>query len=869
MSDGRGRASGRPSGAADTAPALIGRDREVETLTDLVAKAAQAGQALVVIGDPGIGKSALLGAARDAARAAGFRVLTTTGVESEAQLPFAGLHQILRPVLRSASQLRPAHNTALQAAFGLAEGPRPELFQIGLAAVNLLAAVTAKQPVAVLVDDVQWLDQQSQEVLTFIARRAGPYPMLIAGVVGTGHRGPFQAAGLSELVVRGVEEAAADDILRLVAGVLEPADRLRIRQQAQGNPLALLELPAAWAGSAPPAGWQQPTLSARLERAFAGRFAELPAATRDGMLIAAVDPGDDLAEILAAASQFSGSPIGPGAFRPAADVRLLRIHQGRVRFRHPLVRSGVLQSETLTRRQAAHAALAVVLADEPYRRTWHRAQSIVGPDDQVADELEANVAVVLSRGAVMSAIAGLQRSAQLTSSPARRGHRLLMAAEHAFGLGRADLVNQLVTAAARLDLSELDYARRQWLQEIFNDGVPGDATRVFELCAIARQSVQAGDRDLALNLLLGAALRCWWADTGPAARARVVEVTRKLTGAAGDPRYVATLAVAEPVLECAAVMDLLSRSVPGDIADGDALRLLGMAAHAIGDTVRSVDFLGRAEALLREQGRLGLLSHVLSMQVIDRLELGDWDRALAAAAEGEQLARETGQPIWRTGTLICDAMGNALRGHTDQAFTYAAKVEMTASRQRLNDLLSCVQLVRGAALSNAGRYDAAYPQLRRLFEPSDPSFHQRERFGGVMFLAEAAVETGERDDARQVIAGLEAVAASAPSPLLHVHLRYARAVLADDATASALYADLMSQDLARWPWAKARAELAYGRWLRRQRRDAESVGVLGSALAAFDRIGATVWADRARAGMIAALAGQPSSGHHQIPHAGP
>lgn len=349
----------------------------------------------------------------------------------------------------------------------------------------------------------------------------------------------------------------------------------------------------------------------------------------------------------------------------------------------------------------------------------------------------------------------------------------------------------------------------------------------------------------------------------------MVEATRELTDATGDPRYVAALAVAEPVLECATVMDLLSRFVPGDITDGDTLRLLGMAAHAIGDTVRSVDFLAQAEALLREQGRLGLLSHVLSMQVIDRLELGDWDPASAAAAEGERLTRETGQPIWRTGTLVCDAMDNAFRGHTDQAFTYAAEVEMVASRQRLNDLLSCVQLVRGAALSNAGQYEAAYPQLRRLFEPSDPSFHQRERFGAVMFLAEAAIKAGERDDARQVIAGLEEVAASTPSPVLHVHLRYARAVLADDASAPALYAELTNQDLTRWPWAKARAELAYGTWLRRQRRDAESVGVLGSALAAFDRIGATVWADRARAGMTAALAGQPSSGNHQIHPAGP
>ena len=257
-----------------------------------------------------------------------------------------------------------------------------------------------------------------------------------------------------------------------------------------------------------------------------------------------------------------------------------------MRFRHPLVRSGIVQSETLARRQAAHAALARVLADQPYRRTWHRAQSIVGPDDQIADELELNAGLALTRGAVMTAIADLERAAQLTSVSARRGHRLLMAAEHAFGLGRADLMNQLLRVAAWTDLSELDWARMQWLREIFNDGVPGDATRVSELCAMARGSIRAGDRDLALNLLLGAALRCWWADTGPAARAQVAEVTRDIVDGAGDPRYVAALAVAEPVLECGTVMDLLSIFEARDIADADALRLLGMAAHAVWSATR-------------------------------------------------------------------------------------------------------------------------------------------------------------------------------------------------------------------------------------------------------------------------------------------
>jgi hypothetical protein len=476
---------------------LIGRDSETRELTELIGRAATTGQAIVMIGEPGIGKTALLGAVADQARAAGFQVLTATGVESEAQFPFAGLHQVLRPVLGAAERLSAAHRRALLTAFGLCDGPSPELYLIALAAVSLAGTVAAERPAAVVVDDVQWLDPQSQEVLTFMARRANRHRLVIIGATRTAYQGPYLAAGLPRLEVRGVDDVAADEFQRVSAGVRGPADRARIRRQAQGNPLALLELPAARASSPPGMSDDQPTLSARLESAFAGRLAELPAVTRDIVLVAAVDPVHDLAEILAAGARLSGTALTAGALGPAVDAGLLRAEGGQLLFRHPLVRSGVLQAETLARRQAAHAALASVLDAEPYRRTWHRAQSIVGPDDEVADELEADVGVALGRGAVMSAIAGLQRSAQLTRGSAKRGHRLLMAAEHAFGLGRTDLVDELVTAAARTELSELDWARVQWLREIFSDGVPGDATRVMELCAVARESLRADDRDLA------------------------------------------------------------------------------------------------------------------------------------------------------------------------------------------------------------------------------------------------------------------------------------------------------------------------------------------------------------------------------------
>lgn len=835
---------------------LFGRDAETRELAGLLGKAATTGQALVMLGEPGIGKTALLRSAADLAREAGFQVLGATGVESETQFPFAGLHQVLRPVLGATDRLSAAHRRALLTAFGLADGPRPELYLIALAAASLVGSAAADRPTVVLVDDVQWLDPQSQDVLTFMARRARRHRLVIIGATRTGHPGPYLAAGLTQFEVRGVDDQAADEIL-VKAGVASPADRARIRRQAQGNPLALLELPIAGGTTGLAAGTadsEQPALTARLENAFAGRLADLHPATRDTVLVAAVDPVGSASEVLAAAGRLHGAELDPGVLDPAVQAGLIQLDGDQLRFRHPLVRSGILQAETLTRRQAAHAALASVLAGEPYRRTWHRAQSIVGPDDEIADELEANVQEALRRGAVMSAIADLQRSAQLTSSSGRRGHRLLMAAEHAFGLGRSDLVDELVTAASRTELTDLDWARVQWLREIFSDGVPGDATRVRELCAVARRALRAGDRDLALNLLLGAALRCWWADTGPAARAVVVSALGEVSGAAGDPRYVAALAVAEPVLDCGAVMNLLSGFPVEDVADGDALRLLGMAAHAIGDTVRSMDYLSRAEAVLRDQGRLGLLSQVLSMQVVDSLELGDWTRAAAAADEGERLAHETGQPIWRAGTLVCDALNSAFRGEVEQAFADAAEVEFLSSRQRLNDLLSCVQLARGAALVASGQYATAYAELRRLFEPSDPSFHQRERFGGIMFLADAAVEADEREDARTVIGGLEAVAAVTPSPMLHVHLRYARAVLAGPQDAPAAYADLMAADYARWPWAGARAEFAYGSWLRREHRAAEALEPLQSAEAGFVRIGAANWAARARRERARALA---------------
>jgi DNA-binding CsgD family transcriptional regulator len=850
---------------------LTGRDEELAALTGLIDEIHVRGAAVAVYGEPGIGKSSLLRAAADYGSQAGLTVLRTEGVEAEARLPFAGLHQVLRPVIEGTERLPMPQRQALAAAFGTGAGERPEPFMIALAALNLLADEAARQPLLLVADDVQWLDPPSCDVLTFIARRVSSDPVVLIGTVRKGYDVPFASAGLPGLDLRGLDDGSARALLAEHGAGLSYAASERILHEAAGNPLALVELPVAVRAAADAglsAAPHELPLTARLERAFSARLAGLPPAARDAMLVAAVDDNDDIQEILAAASVLADTWLSVAALETAVSAGLIWFNGLHVRFRHPLVRSAVLQSETVTRKHAANAALAQILAEEPYRRTWHRAQSVSGQDDSIADELEEMHVVSLQRGSATEAIWVLERSAQLTTDSAKRGRRLLRAAEHAFGLGRADLVDQLLTKAARTSLSRLDQARMEWLREIFNDGVPGDAGRVLDLCRIAAESAAAGDTDLALNLLLGAALRCWWADTGPAARARVAEVTDSLVAArdGGDPRYVAALAVAEPVLRGRQALAILDAVVIETVSDPAALWLLGMAAHAIGSPVHAADFLGRAETRLRQQGRLGLLSQVLVMQAIDHLELGDWDRALASLEEGRQLARETGQPIWDAGSLSVHCLVLGLRGQSDEALAMAAEAERAAGGRRLSDLLACVQVARGYALINMGEYGQAYDELRRVFDSGDPAFDATERFHGIMYLAEAALHAGRADDARTVIAELEADAAVTPSPTLHLHLSYARAVLSDDEEAEGLFAAALRADLVRWPWLRARIELAYGSWLRRQRRGAQARQPLRSALSTFDIIGAARWAEQARAELRAS---GDRTGTHASPQDGP
>lgn len=809
---------------------LLGRDQQMRVLRDLLGGLPAAGGAMALRGGPGVGKSALLRAVAERARAAGWRLLEVAGGSDDT--PFSGLRALLLPVLGTAESLPAEQGEILRSAFDGGSEPPPETLRVSLAAFNLLTAAAAERPVVLIADDAQRLDGLTRDVLAFIARRVNDNPIVVLGAFRDGRPLP----GVPVLDVPALDEPSARRLLARHAATLPPAVRERILGEALGNPLALVELPTAWRPLGPPGSWTNLPVNSALETAFAAGLGELPDQARDALLVAAVDQVGDLSEILAATSVLAGRPVAVEVLDGAVTAWLLRLDRTTLRFRHPVVRHAVLGAETQARRQAADAALVQVLTDDPDRRTWHRAQSVNGPDDELADELADAHASLLRRHGVVAAIRALERSAQLTTDSVTRGHRLLAAAEHAYGLGRIRLTHSLIEAAEHQRLSAPDRAKAWWLREISDaEPQPGPAREqpppdIDELAGC--------DPELNLDLVLGAALHVHRTDADPAVRAGVVEAAERLAPT-DDPRHIAALALTEPVRHGRAVADRLPthgavRYLPG--ADADGLRLLGTAAHEIGDPVRAVDLLGRAAPILREQGRLGLLAETFLTEAADLLLLGDWPRAAQLTEEARRIVAETRQPAMVAALAATDAIAAALRGQVVRAQELADTV---AAWQR-PELVPTLRLARGVARLGEGRYTEAYDELRPLLD-RPPEGLRRQGFAALMPFVVAADRGGDRQEAARVLAAVEEAARVTPAPLLHVQLPYTRAVLAPDAAAEELYLSALDQDLSRWPLVKARTEHAYGQWLRRHRQAARSRALLLSARTAFDLVGAADW----------------------------
>lgn len=492
---------------------LFGRTPELATLTEFTSRlGCGAGGALVIRGPAGIGKSALIEAVTSAAAAQGIQVLSATGIQSEARIPFAGLHQLLKPILHLADGLPPRQRSVLRTAFGMAdepEQPAPELLPVGLAALELASDAAAAAPVLMVIDDGQWLDESSSGALAFAARRLATEPVVMLATVRAGQVEPFRDAGLPEIELAGLDEDAAKELLDARAPGLEPLLRERVLAEAAGNPLALVELPVALRAHGVDAVAPPPRLplTERLERAFASQLPGLPDTTRAVVLAAAADDEGIPAEALRAASLVTGREVTGEAFTPAVTARLIEAGSSRLTFRHPLVRSAVYQAASWAERQAVHAALAAVLDGQPDRRVWHQAAAAAGPDERVATDLDAAATRAERRGAIVTAISAIRRAAELSETPASRGLRFVRATTIVLSaMGHSALGVSMLEEAETLDLSAGD---RMWLSYLREAYAETGWSGMAKVGAIA-DAMDAGYGRTALATLVSVAMRCWW-----------------------------------------------------------------------------------------------------------------------------------------------------------------------------------------------------------------------------------------------------------------------------------------------------------------------------------------------------------------------
>jgi DNA-binding CsgD family transcriptional regulator len=825
---------------------LEGREKDIALIDRLIDRIDQGGSTLVISGEPGIGKSALLAVAKHRAAECGFLVLSMTGVLAEVHLPFAALEHAMRPLMKRVERLPHPQRSALLAGFGMRDDAAPpDFFLVALATLTLLTESAPRRPILLVADDAQWLDQATYDVLSFVSRRLSSDPIVLLAAMRDGFNRSFGDTGTLRHRLSRLDEADAERLLDSHAPDLSADLRHRFLSEASGNPLALVELPRGERiADALDAPWLP--LTERLERAFSSRLPELTNVTRILLFVAAENDGPSLHEILRAGEVMLGERVEVDALAPAISAKLIGIDATEVRFRHPLVRSAMHQAADLATRQRIHAALASIIHDQLDRRLWHRAAATIGPDDELAAEHDLMAARAQRRGAVGIAIEVLEVAARLSSTAKARSERLLRAAELAADLGQPEQLERLLRLADVEEADQLTSARIGWCREISQPPMVNDPAKIPALIGFAAQAQAAGAKDLAINLLWRAAQHCWWSNAGGAVRADILAAASRLELTEADPRLVAITAYAEPLRRGGDISVKLRKHSGKKSGDPDVARTLGSAANVIGAFDLGVSFLTASSAALRDQGRLSDLARVLFAQAWAEMEVGDWMGAMREAEESVRFAEETGGTLWIAAATIVKAKLAGMQGNLEQSEAHAAQAERLVLSIGASFLLAMLQIARGISAIGAGRHWEAYEHLRRLFAPADPAFNASLQFFGLADFVEAGVYSGNTEAARGVIDEMVRVSAPQPVPWVETMLFYGKALLADHEDAERLFLQGLGPAAKKWPFLRGRLLLAYGGWLRRQRRSANARAPLREARDIFDALGASPWSDRAR-----------------------
>ena len=825
---------------------------ELDRLVDAV-RGGESG-VLVVHGDPGMGKTMLLDHLAGRASGSGCRVARAAGVQSEMELAFAGLHQLCAPMLSRAERLPEPQRDALQTAFGIAAGPPPDRFLVGLAVLSLLAGVAGERPLICLIDDEQWLDQASAQALGFTARRLAADPV---GLVFAARDPSADLAGLPELEVDGLHDDDARVLLdSALSARLDPRVRDLIIAETRGNPLALLELPRGLTPAELAGGFGLPgaaPLTSRIEESFRRQLDAMPAETRRLLQLAAADPSGDRALVWRAARRL-GIPVQ--AATAAAEAGLAEF-SGQVRFRHPLARSAVYRSASLSDRQQMHAALAEVTDPQadPDRRAWHRAQAAGGPDEEVAAELERSAGRAQARGGLAAAAAFLERSVLLTADPARHAERTLAAAQASMQAGAFGKALELLATAADGPFDEFQHVRVDLLRAhiAFASGLGSDAPARLLLQA-ARQ-LEPFDLDLARETYLAA----WGAASNAgtlAGEGVLMEICRSvlaLPPPQGAPRPLDLLLDGFALLITdgrAAATPALQRASKGLISlpVGDVLRWGWMtpgASLAVWDYEGLHATCVRQVQLVREAGVLSELPIHLSTLGIACAWIGDFAAAASLITEAESVAAATGSRLAPFAALRL----RGLQGREAEASPLLASAIELAAASGQEQAASMAHWGAAVLYNGLARYEEAMSAARQAtanpLEPWISIFALPE-------LVEAAARAGDAELARDALARLAATMPPNSNDFALGTEARCRALLSDGAAADDLYREAIDRlDRTKLRPELARAHLLYGEWLRREDRRLDARKHLRTAHDMLVAIGMEAFAERARRELVA------------------
>ena len=826
-------------------PGLVGRDRELEHLYATIDQIGRRGGALVVRGEAGIGKSALLDAASDRARELGATVVATTGTQSEARFAFGGLHQLLLAFLDGVGRLPGPQRRALEIAFGVTEGDPPDVFLVGLATLGVVTERQEQSPLLLVVDDAHWLDRSSAEVLAFLARRLEMEPVIVLFAVRDGVPSGLDDAGLRQLPLPGLGDDASRRLLEANGAGLSEALKGRILAEAAGNPLALIELPAA-AVDLDLTGASGPLpLTARLEATFAARLIALDTDVRLLLLLAALEDGA-LAELNHAAEALLAAPIDVDAWTAAVASGLGTLGESGFRFRHPLMRSAVHQAASGEQRRLAHAALARTLGGDPDRAVWHQAAAVQGPDEEVASALDAAADRASSRGALDVAFAALERSAGLTADPRRRALRLARAGDLACQLGRSEEAVRLLHGALELGLPAHEAARASFDIDTLTRAWSGAST-ILRFARIAEDLAGRGEDRRALEALGAVSVRSYWDQLDDGTRQRVATMVERFAVPPDDPQRLAALGLIDPLHRGREVIARVGRMSAAGVPGPDQSMAVGRAAMAVWADNLALPFLRSAVAGFRYDGRLARLAQCLGFEAWAAINCGAVRIAITGAAEAAGLAGEARQLRFVLAAKLAHAIAAAERGEEDTAEHLIADVEATLVATSVNPQLGLIAFARGRAALAAARPGEAYHALVRIFDPADASYQPYARGWALADLVDAAVRgDGDLDLVRGFLDEWAEIAAATGAPHLEVQLAYAAALLADGAAAEPRFQAALASSATVWPFYTARTQLAYGGWLRRQRRVAEARAPLREAARVFEALGLRCFADRTR-----------------------